>query len=311
MSVKNELVVMIGFDCDRPRGDFIFTKKGNEMANRKFASIQKISKELESLSIPRTFFICGQFLESMTKKFGKEAIESSFVIDSNLVEIGDHTYSHNIVKPIATRSDKVPSSLSKIRDEYNINTKLFQEIFNLEIPSRGFRAPLGHYNGLIGEDELLDLFKELKIKYISSDLRDKRESLNPSLKNHDGTPRQPYRYHNGLLEIPTMGWQDTVFSGTTKTPLFEEAPTTYEQIISYFNILFENAKKIVTEKNINYFLGLTLHPYDNSFYNKDGRFFEKINEFVAKCGGRFSTYEAVNDEFQNRYGTKSFNVKLS
>lgn len=297
---NGKLVVMIGLDCDRPRGDFIFTEEGKKMAGRKFDSIEKISSELEELDIPRTFFICGQFLESMTKQFGKESIKNVFLVNSNLVEIGDHTYSHNIVKSISSRPDKIPITPNKIQEEYNINTKLFQDIFDLEIPIRGFRTPLGHFGGLTGENELLNVLDKLRIKYVSSDLRDKRESLNPPLKNQDGTIRQPYRYHNGLLEIPTMGWQDTAFSGTTKTPLYENPPKSYEEIISYFRSLFENAKKIVEEKRSDYFLGLTLHPYDNSLYNKDRKFFNDINDLVKRFDGKFSTYEEVYKEFQNR-----------
>jgi len=297
---KNELVVMIGFDCDRPRGDFILSTEGTIMANRKFESIKNISNEFQDLEIPRTFFICGQFLESMAKKFGDKSIQNAIMSDTTLVEIGDHTYSHSIVKSIATRPDKTPSTLSQIKEEYDINTKLFQEILNLEIPDRGFRTPLGHYNGLTGEEELLDLLKDLKIKYVSSDLRDEKESLNPPLKNINGTPRQPYRYHNGLLEIPTMGWQDTVFSGTTRTALFEKVPGSYNEIISYYKKLFNDAKNIVEENNMSYFLGLTMHPYDNSFYNQDRHFFKEIFNMIEKLEGRFSTYEMVCNNFHDK-----------
>ena len=72
MIQENDLVVMLGFDCDRPRGNFIFSKEGTIMAERKFESINKISNSLKKLKIPRTFFICGEFLESMSKKFGHQ-----------------------------------------------------------------------------------------------------------------------------------------------------------------------------------------------------------------------------------------------
>ena len=298
MKVKNQLVVMLGFDCDRPRGDYINTEIGAMMANQKMNSIQKISKDLENLKIPRTFFIAGQFLESMSKKYGNKLMKNIFKINNDLVEIGDHTYSHNIIKSISSRPDKNPSSLSKIQEEYNTNTQLFQDILNLKIPFRGFRTPLGHFNGLQNNKELQKLFKELKVKYISSDLRDEKESLNPPLKKSDGTLRQPYYYENGLLEIPTMGWQDTVFSNTTKTPLYEKPPTSYNEIILYYQKLFNTAKNICIEENTPYFLGLTLHPYDNSIYNKNGNFFDDIYKIVRKCEGIFSTYEDVSNIFK-------------
>ena len=47
--------VMIGMDCDRPRGEFINSKEGTSMAERKINSIEKISSQLDKLELPRTF----------------------------------------------------------------------------------------------------------------------------------------------------------------------------------------------------------------------------------------------------------------
>ena len=65
----------------------------------------------------------------------------------------------------------------------------------------------------------MDTLHRLNIPYVSSDLRDENNSLHPKLVTNEGVLRQPYRYKNGLLEIPSVGWQDTVFSGTSATPL--------------------------------------------------------------------------------------------
>ena len=69
---KPSVRLMLGFDCDRPRGSFIASEEGAEIAKRKLSAIQGISNSLESLAIPRTYFICGSFLESMVNKFGKK-----------------------------------------------------------------------------------------------------------------------------------------------------------------------------------------------------------------------------------------------
>ena len=102
---------MLGFDCDRPRGKFIKTLEGMKMATRKLNSLQNIAHTLEELKIPRTYFVCGQFLESMTTVFGKEEMKKSFCVNSPYVEIGDHSYSHSVVKKISTRPDKIPISV--------------------------------------------------------------------------------------------------------------------------------------------------------------------------------------------------------
>lgn len=294
------LKIMLGFDCDRPRGDFIQTKEGMEMAKRKIQSLKKISSTLEELKIPRTFFVCGKFLQSMNSVFGKEEMKKAFGIKSPLVEIGDHSYSHNIVKKIKTRPDKIPITPEEVIEEFQKNTGVFKEIFDLKIPNRAYRTPLGHHNGLQGEDELLRRLKKIGVNYVSSDLRDENDELNPPLENKDGTPRQPYFYKNGLLEIPSIGWQDTVFSKTSKTPTFGKIPDTYEEIIDYYKELFDKAVKIAKKNKKVYFLGLVLHPYDNSFYNADNKFFYDIFEIVKDMNADFLKYEDTASIFLNR-----------
>lgn len=100
--------VMLGFDNDRPRGAYIASEKGSEMAKRKISSIERISGDLDHLGIPRTFFVCGEFLESMHHKFGAERLQRAFQVDNPLVEIGDHTYSHTVVKEVESHPDKQP-----------------------------------------------------------------------------------------------------------------------------------------------------------------------------------------------------------
>ena len=51
------VVLLLGFDCDRPRDAFIYSKEGSEMAERKLNSITQISNVLNELKLPRTFFV--------------------------------------------------------------------------------------------------------------------------------------------------------------------------------------------------------------------------------------------------------------
>ena len=284
---------MLGFDCDRPRGKFIKTEEGTNMAKIKLNSLKCISETLEELNIPRTFFVCGQFLESMATVFGNAKMKEVFCVNSPYVEIGDHSYSHNVVKKILTRPDKIPISPEDLENEFNKNTEIFKDIFGLSIPNRSYRTPLGHAGGIKDNEKLQKKLKEIGVKYVSSDLRDSNDGLNPSLLNKDNTPRQPYFYKNGLLEIPSAGWQDTVFSKTSKTPTNVKTPETYEEIINYYDELFQKASNITKEKNQDYFLGLVLHPYDNSFYNQNNRFFYDLNNIATKINAEFCKYEDV------------------
>lgn len=290
--------VMLGFDCDRPRGSLIVSQLGIEMAERKINSIEIISKSLEKLMIPRTFFLCGQWLESMNHKFDDIRLRNALNVNSQLVEIGDHSYSHNIVKKIITRPDKIPITAEQVVSEYKKNSTIFEDILEIKKPKRGFRTPLGHFNGLTGEHILHDKLVKVGVSYVSSDLRGKGDTINPPLKYLNGIPRQPYRYENGLLEIPSMGWQDVVFSQRDYVSQFEEIPkeipTTYKQIIEYYCEMILESKNIAIKHNRDYFLGLCLHPYDSSFYNNNGKFFEDIYSFVESISGSFCTYNDVN-----------------
>ena len=292
--------VMIGFDCDRPRGSFISSDKGQEMANQKMLSLETINQILEKEEIPRTYFICGNFVESMINNFGLKRVKNAFNSMSKLVEIGDHSYSHKIVKKINTRPDKLPANFKEIKEEFQINTNLFQKYFSgQDIVNRGYRTPLGHKNGLKGEFKLLDSLKNLKVKYISSDLRDTNDSLHPKLITENGNIRQPYRYENGLLEIPAIGWQDTAFSGTSNTKLFENPPTNILEILTYYQGLFFEANQLSQKIERDVFLGLVMHPYDVSFYDKDNSLFPKLKKELESIGGSFHTYGEISNHFDN------------
>ena len=287
--------VMIGFDCDRPRGSFIASKEGQVMAKRKITSLENISETLEKEKIPRTFFICGNFIESMVHHFGISRLKNAFKAYGSLVEIADHSFSHKTVKSIKTRPDKVPATFSEIREEFETNTILFSKYFDgMNIENRGYRTPLGHKYGLRGEFKLLNVFKDLNINYISSDLRDANESLHPKLISEDGNIRQPYRYENGLLEIPSIGWQDTAFSQNSSTDLYEIPPTTYSDIIEYYQNLFLEAKQLSEKLNRDIFLGLVMHPYDVSFYDLNNSLFVDLKKKLYSINGSFHTYLEVS-----------------
>ena len=298
---KPSIRVMLGFDCDRPRDGFISSEIGKKMAVRKLKSIQDISKVLNEMSIPRTFFICGHWLQSMAYKFGNISVSSALEPSNGLVEIADHSYSHNIVKAIDNRPDKIPLKPFELRDEFIKNLKIFEEILGLQEPVSGFRTPLGHFRGLEDYYELQDTIVKSGIRYVSSDLRGPSDSIFAPLRDEGGNLRQPYRYKNGLLEIPSVGWQDVVFSQRDYILKFQDLPSnlaqTYEEIITYYEELFSDAKKIVKETNRDFFVGLCLHPYDCDFYHQEGQLFRDINTLISDIGGSFCTYGNVGDHY--------------
>lgn len=288
--------VMIGLDCDRPRGSILGTDDGCRMANVKMLSLERIGKKLDKLKMPRTYFICGQFLESMVAQFGESRVRQAFSPDCSLSEIADHTYTHNVMKAIPTRPDKEPIHYERVAEEYNLNTELFGDVFRQDLSKRGMRAPLGHHQGVSSESQLIATLDACGVIYISSDLRDENHSLNPPLVDSLGNPRQPYRVTGNLVEIPSHGWQDTVFGGQTKTPIFESAPSTYSEILASYATLFTGAKKIANGTGKEFYLGLVNHPYNISYYDPSDRFFEDLKEIADELGVGFCHYRTARDK---------------
>ena len=299
------VILVMGFDCDRPRDAYIISKEGQEMAERKINSIINISNSLNELKIPRTFFVCGHFLMSMNYKYGSTKLRNSFDVENQDVEIADHSYSHNVLKPIITRPDKIPLTPEKVFEEFQQNTKIFETIFMKKFEKRGYRTPLGHYQGLTKLDNLLKKMKQVGVKYISSDLRGPNDSINAELKNQDGSPRQPYFYENNILEIPSMGWQDVVFSPYVKhVAKFEKIPDNspfdYKKMMEYYEEQLNKAQKSADESGQHYFYGLCMHPYDTSYYFNEGKFFIDLKNIVKKINGKFSTYDDVDNYFKEK-----------
>jgi hypothetical protein len=288
--------VMIGLDCDRPRGNILKTDEGRKMADAKMLSLERIGRKLDQLEMPRTYFVCGQFLESMVAQFGETRVRLAFSPDSYLSEIADHTYSHSVMKAIPTRPDKVPIHHGRVVEEYKFNTDLFSAIFRQDLRERGLRAPLGHYQGLSSDSQLTATLDACGVLYLSSDLRDRNHSLNPRLLDESGNPRQPYCLTANLVEIPSHGWQDTVFGGQSMTPLFETPPSTYPEILAFYAELFVGAKEVAARTGKEFYLGLVNHPYNICYYDPLDRFFDDLKEVADELGVRFCHYRTARNK---------------
>ena len=289
--------VMIGLDCDQPRGIFVASREGSERAWEMLRCLNRLSGLLETMMVPRAFFVGGLFLESMEYVYGTDSLRRALQVDSSLVEIADHGYSHSVLRQVESRPDKLPISSRQAIREYEGNTRLFARILGQDLQGRGYRAPLGHCRGLRGQYDLLDRFRRAGIKYVSSDLRGLGDSLLSPLRWADWMPRQPYRYENGLLEIPSHGWQDTAFFGRSRTPT-GDVPGTYQKIIAYYRFLLRSAQQIATEYDRDYFVGLALHPHMIALYDADGCFFPDLYDMVTGMNGSFCKYEDVWEHYR-------------
>jgi peptidoglycan/xylan/chitin deacetylase (PgdA/CDA1 family) len=285
------LSVSFGFDCDIPRGiEFVKTERGQEMLKETVMALEFIAEECTTLEIPRTYFICGEFLESLLYSVGSMRIKELFMPQSELTEIGNHTWSHDVVSQIPTRPDKIPMDQDLILPEITKTNDYLSQVLGVN-KVNGLRTPLGHPYGLKDSPKVLDVIKDGGFKYISSDIRCSRGGIEPPLVDEKESPRQPYIYPNGLIEVPSQGWHDTAFGGKSKTPYFAQPPTTYKEIIGYYNNLIEKAGQL-SMKFGNYFLTLVMHPIEVQGY-AERDFFAKIKKSVEYMDGHFITYGEV------------------
>jgi peptidoglycan/xylan/chitin deacetylase (PgdA/CDA1 family) len=286
------LFVSLGFDCDVPRGiNFVNSPKGRKKLDKAISGLEFITDELERLQMPRTHFICGEFLESFIHNIGLKRTAELFKSESDLTEIGNHTWSHSVVSKIPTRPDKIPLKPNETFDELRKTNDYLCQMLGISSVN-GFRSPLGHSYGLKNSPEVLEVIKKSGFKYVSSDLRCSRGGIEPPLLNEDSSPRQPYVYFNGLIEVPSHGWHDTAFNGKSKTPFFNHPPTTYDEILRYYNDLIKMAGHLSTETGL-FCLTLVFHPIEIHQYAEPD-FFENMMQIVNNHNGRFISYEKAS-----------------
>ena len=167
-----------------------------------------------------------------------------------------------------------------------------QSILELsEIP--GFRTPLGHTHGLKDFPETVEVISRAGFRYVSSDIRCAKGGIEPPLNDEAGNPRLPYRYPNGLLEVPSHGWHDTAYGGESRTPYFTSPPKTHKEIVDYYQQLIEEAGLLADELG-GFSLTLVMHPIEAQKY-ADDNFYRQIKSSCEDADGEFLTYEEIAD----------------
>ncbi len=174
-----------------------------ETTRRGVALLARLHEELEA---PCTFFVCGR-----TLLHALDALEP--VAASPLFDIQQHTYSHVVFRDVRYRpaGSDVEAVLPEtpavaLREELAFTSELIHKYLGRDCI--GLRTPFGHYRGLRGRPDLLQLAADAGLQYVSSWGRNK-ENGNP-------TPWvQPFAYSEegfpGLLEIPFQFWLDGVW----------------------------------------------------------------------------------------------------
>lgn len=288
------------FDVDRPRGDWLSSPGGEELLIKKLKFTKKASKLFDKYNIKRTLFLCGAFVEGVLSKHKGDLLKQSFGNLQN-IEIGNHTYSHSLLKKLHSRTtnDRIISAF-ELGAELNATNEIIKKVFLPEevfIFMNSFRSPYGYPESILKEPDILKIFLNSNFKYISSELRDKNAELYSDIS--EANLRLPYFIEDStILEIPTHGWQDSAFTLSDSTSGCDKAPKSEHEIIEYYKEEFEKINRIKLKKNLPFFnYVLTLHFFDMMQYDPNLEILLKlITQILPSYGGKSLFYSEIFQE---------------
>ena len=287
---------LLGFDTEAPYGDEAHTEKGAIERERTVSVVKKLNTLLDGKNITRTHFLLGSFLVDLERVLGTEEVRQLF--NSDLIDVQQHSYSHNPFREIPTRPDKKALDAAEMYFDIQKANEVLRTILDKK-DLIGVRSPLGYYRGLADEHDKMDAVLDNGMIYISSDLRDKNGGIFPPLVEN-GKLRQPYRYQNGLLEIPGHGWHDTAFLGskTKGVPKFNELPRKELEafIVDHYTNLVREGLELAEAEKRDIYIGSAFHPQAMAVYDPELELFSKIIENHEKLGAKVCAYtEIINN----------------
>ena len=233
-------------------------------------------------SIPATFFVVGRLLEVNPGKY--DALR-----DEELFDVESHTYSHKLLKESVVHGKGV--SLDVVEAEVSRASDLLSSAFNREII--GLRTPCGFYRGLQGEKDVLEILWRNGIRFVSSDLRGRLDTLpapftQPYWYEEDGFPQ--------LLELPGHDWHDNVLKGYGSVPAFwppifpwglpSKPPETPEE---EFEKVYRHSIDYAIEQDLTYYSPI-MHPWSIYRFSKEAKTIDLILSYAKERGMEFLTY---------------------
>lgn len=250
------LRIALGYDTERPYGALSRSPRGVEFRERKLAFVQKLTGLLDAEEIPRTFFLLGDFLDHCLDHYTHEQLREIFSPHNPLNDLQQHSYSHDAFRPIPGRPDKIPVAPEAFVADVERATELTERV--LGVRTIGLRTPLGYDRDLsdgVGKIVLQGL-ATAGFTFVSSYLRSTESLCSPFTPD-----RQPHTYraagHPGMVEIPTQGWQDAVFS-KEKVHVETGKDWTLAEITAHYTGLLEAANSNAGDSP---YIALCLHPW--------------------------------------------------
>ena len=131
------------------------------------------------LEVPWTAYLTGQTVEACGAEIRK-------MVDDPLLTVGQHTYSHVLLKSIYMKpGDGKPvhgvcpnyfrkgGTLSEIREELGKTQDLIRDVMGVEC--HGLTGPWGYYRGLVDRPDVLQILADNDIHWVRANARDSRD----------------------------------------------------------------------------------------------------------------------------------------
>jgi peptidoglycan/xylan/chitin deacetylase (PgdA/CDA1 family) len=249
------------------------------------AALEVIADVHARHDVPATFFVVGRLLEVNPGKY-------EVLRDEELFDVESHTYSHGLLKNSVVHGEGV--SLDVVETEVARAGELLSSTFNREII--GLRTPCGFYRGLQGRKDVLEVLWRNGIRFVSSDLRGRLDTLpapftQPYWYKEDGFPQ--------LLELPGHDWHDNVLKGYGAVPAFwppifpwglpRNPPETPEE---EFEKVYRHSIDYAIEQDLTYYSPI-MHPWSIYRFNKEAKTIDLILSHAKKRGMEFLTYRRM------------------
>lgn len=282
----------IGFDCDCPRVHYGTSDDQIALLDTTLRTMGGIAAMLGPAGVAHTLFLNGGFLELVRHVGAADRLRR--LIADELVEIGDHGFSHRPYRRLANRSDYRALDVSELDLELSLTGRLLRWFSDRTVV--GVRTPLGYPGGLRGRDDLLSTLSRHGITYVSADLRDGDLSPHGTLSSDGTAIRQPSAYANGIVEVPSHGHHDSVFERAVRGG---EAPgSVRERARLHYTDLLTTALDLARSSLETVNVGLVLHPSSISWYDPGLSVLAELVAAADEAGpGRigFRSYREVAD----------------
>lgn len=268
-----------------------YTAAYDTESNRCINGVRSLVKQHKKYKAPATFFIVGELLEDTAW-----AEEMSELMNDPLFEVASHSYTHLLIKESKCYNNIKPS-LSKIEDEIKRTNDKIEEVFGKR--PLGFRTPSGFAEGLHGEPEIIEMLWNNGIRYVSSVLMGRGDTVPAPIS-------KPFWYDTEsvrcllcpVMELPGHDWHENVLKGYNFCPIAWPPthpwgyPQSPPQNANEEFAVFKMGLDYVKENNLPYYSPI-MHPWSVYRFNKDAETIGLLLEYAGKIGIKYSNMEQL------------------